>query len=238
MQIPREKVSRAKFGIGTGSGLASAPMPLPPDTALPPRIRRRLDRWLVRWGTPSLVRTLRVEFSPRLTRAFGRCYQQQKLIRLTPSLLDSQSWLLAEILCHEAAHAAVHDLHGASARPHGEEWEDLMRAAGFEPRVRIPVVVRAAGGEATRPRVAYLHRCPLCEASRRATRPMHQWRCRTCEDTRTRGRLEIERVERHAAGRRQAAAQGRRSRQRVAASNGRAKSASRGIASPRSARSR
>lgn len=161
-----------------------------PDLQIPPRLRRRLEHWLERWGTPSLNDRLRVEFSPRLRRAFGRCYQDERLIRLTPSLVGSQSHLLAEILCHEAAHAAVYERHGRTAKPHGEEWENLMRLAGFEPRVRIPVVVRSQT-RTTTDRVVYLHRCPVCSLSRRAGRPMHRWRCRSCATTRSQGRLEI-----------------------------------------------
>jgi len=113
-----------------------------PNQTLPPLVRKRLDRWLAHWGTPSLSRSLRIEWSSRLRRSFGRCYQDERLIRLTPSLRESQSFLLSEILCHEAAHAAVYELYGAVAHPHGPEWEAMMRTAGFEPRVRIPVVVR------------------------------------------------------------------------------------------------
>lgn len=159
-------------------------------TAIPPRLRRRLDRWLEHWGTPSLTSTLRVEFSPRLRRAFGRCYLEQRLIRLAVSLGDTQSWLLNEILCHEAAHAAVYEMYGDTAAPHGKEWKELLRAAGFEPRVRIPVAVHTPVRDAAR-RVFYVHRCPVCERSRRATRPMQQWRCRDCLATRSAGRLVI-----------------------------------------------
>lgn len=162
------------------------------ETAIPPRLRRRLDRWLDRWGTPALSSTLRVEFSPRLRRSFGRCYLEQRVIRLAVSLGDTQSWLLDEILCHEAAHAAVHELYGAAASPHGDEWQELMRMAGYEPRMRIPVAVHAPVRvrDASR-RVSFVHRCPVCERSRRSTRPMQQWRCRDCIDTRSAGRLVI-----------------------------------------------
>jgi predicted SprT family Zn-dependent metalloprotease len=168
--------------------LASAPMSLA-DADLPPRLKRRLAHWLDCWNVPELSATLRIEFSPRLKRAFGRCYQEDRLIRLTPSLRDTQSHLLAEILCHEAAHAAVYERHGDDAQPHGGEWEDLMRQVGFEPRVRIPVVVKSTG--AASDRVVYLHRCPNCELERHAARPMHDWRCRTCVRSRSEGRLLI-----------------------------------------------
>jgi len=191
-----------------------------PDATLPPGLRKRLDRWLARWGTPSLARTLRIEYSPRLRRAFGRCYQQERLIRLTPSLQDTQSFLLAEIVCHEAAHAAVYEVHGAEARPHGAEWEEFMRMAGFEPRVRIPVVVRSTPSRAASKRPLYLHRCPVCDRSRRAARPMHQWRCRTCSESGREGRLVIRRDESGKGVRRQAGTAAPRERRKVAAVNG------------------
>lgn len=188
------------------------------ETAIPPRLRRRLERWLDRWGTPSLASTLRIEFSPRLRRSFGRCYQEQRVIRLAASLGGSQSWLLDEILCHEAAHAAVYELHGADVPPHGEEWEELMRVAGFEPRMRIPVVVQGPSREASKGRVYYVHRCPSCERSCRATRPMQQWRCRSCLDTRSGGRLLIQRESAKRTTRRKATKSSQACRRRAMAS--------------------
>jgi len=195
--------------------LASAPMPLADEIS--PQLRRRLHRWLAKWGTPWLADSLRVEFSPRLRRAFGRCYQEEHLIRLAPSLKDSQAFLLPEILCHEAAHAAVYELHGEAARPHGGEWEELMRVAGFSPRVRIPIVVR--GNEAVASdRVMYRHHCPTCEISRSAVRPMRQWRCPTCVDEGSDGRLVILRERRSSRRHGRTTAPPRRERKRAAAS--------------------
>jgi SprT protein len=186
---------------------------------VPIHLRKRLDRWLTQWGVPSLSKTLRIEFSARLRRAFGRCYQDERLIRLTPSLLGSQSWLLAEILCHEAAHAAVYEIYGADAKPHGEQWEELMRMVGFEPRVRIPVVVKGhdAVGE---DRVLYLHHCPSCNHSRRAVRPMHKWRCRTCVDDGGHGRFVIVKHEHGSKSSRRQSERPREDRRRAVASNG------------------
>lgn len=198
--------------------VASRAMPIQ-EAPIPPRLARRLERWLRRWGTPSLVRSLRIEWSPRLRRAFGRCYQDERLIRLTPSLLDRQSHLLPEILCHEAAHAAVYQLHGPTARPHGAEWEELMRLAGFEPRVRIPVAVHNSTRRLASDRVVYLHRCPSCDLARRASRPMPLWRCRTCTGTRSGGRLVIRReAARRTSGKRGSAANRDRQRRSAAAS--------------------
>ncbi len=89
---------------------------------------------------------------------------------------------MPEVLCHEAAHAAVYERYGTNCQPHGEEWQHLMEAAGFEPRVRIPVVVRS--GSALRSAgysiAFFIHRCPVCRSSRTETRPMQRLRCANC----------------------------------------------------------
>lgn len=141
-----------------------------------------LERWLETWKVSRLSRDLRVEFSPRLRRAFGRCYQSDRLIRLTPSLIGAQSYLMDEVLCHEAAHAAVYERYGADCQPHGKEWRLMMEAAGFEPRVRIPVVVRAGSAirSAGRSAALFVHRCPVCRSSRKAPKQIHGLRCARC----------------------------------------------------------
>jgi predicted SprT family Zn-dependent metalloprotease len=73
-----------------------------------------------------------------MTRSLGRCQPEQKRIRLASWLREAPGELLAEVLCHEAAHVAVHELHGRGCRPHGSEWKSLMRAAGYDARTRIP----------------------------------------------------------------------------------------------------
>ncbi|MBI5506711.1 MAG: SprT-like domain-containing protein [Deltaproteobacteria bacterium] len=144
--------------------------------------QRLLARWLRTWKVSRLSRELRVEFSPRLRRAFGRCYQSDRLIRLTPSLLGAQSYLMTEVLCHEAAHAAVFERYGSQCQPHGQEWRELMAAVGFEARVRIPVVVRAGSQMRSAGRSAefFVLRCPVCRSSRTARRPMQSLRCTHC----------------------------------------------------------
>lgn len=171
---------------------SSLPRPVEP-LLLPEPLRVRLNQWLHLWETPALCSSLRVEVSPRMRRAFGRCYQTRRLIRLTPSLLSSQSHLLEEVLCHEAAHAAVYEKLGPSVQPHGSDWQALMRSAGFEPRIRLPFAVDCPPQPPRAKRARYLHRCPVCRLSRGASRPMHAWRCRTCIESSTKGELEIQR---------------------------------------------
>ncbi len=106
--------------------------------------------WATIWGTPGLEDRLTISFSTRMTRSLGRCQPDRAVVRLASWLREDRRELLHEVLCHEAAHAAVVELHGRGARPHGTEGKELMRAAGFDPRVRIPtpeipVSVRARG---------------------------------------------------------------------------------------------
>src|SRR3990172_3344348 len=97
-----------------------------------------ISRWAERWETPGLEHRLEISFSPRLRSSLGRCAPGKREIRLAQFLIDASEALVFEALCHEAAHAAVYEIHGRCARPHGPEWRALMRAAGFEPRTRIP----------------------------------------------------------------------------------------------------
>jgi SprT protein len=152
-----------------------------------------IARWAVLWRVPGLEQRLTVSFSPRLRRSLGRCVPAKRIVRLNVRLLHATAALLEEVLCHEVAHVAVHELHVTRCRPHGPEWAALMRAAGFEPRVRARLshdaqsVVRPARAD----RPLYEHRCPVCQAVRMARRPVPQWRCAACLAARLDGRLLI-----------------------------------------------
>ena len=104
--------------------------------------RAPLQQWLAAWSslwrTPDLPDRVHIVFSNRLRSSLGRCSPRTGSIRLNPGLLEADPAILREVVCHEAAHVAAWLLHGRRARPHGREWKDLMRAAGYEPRVRWP----------------------------------------------------------------------------------------------------
>jgi SprT protein len=86
----------------------------------------------------------RVEFPPidirfdLSGRAAGmyRVRQGRRCIRYNPYILARYfDEGLAETVPHEVAHYATDVLFGlANIRPHGAEWQDLMRALGAEPR--------------------------------------------------------------------------------------------------------
>ena len=126
--------------------------------------------------------------------SLGRCLASQGEIRIAQFLLNGPPGLLEEVLCHEVAHAAAAAKFGARIRPHGTEWRDLMRDAGFEPRTRIPDTELPHDTlAATRRRVFWRHRCPICEASRIAGRPVRGWRCAKCLAAGLGGQLDIRR---------------------------------------------
>ena len=144
------------------------------------RLNRWSKQWGCRWKLPGLKDRIIVEFSPRLRVSLGRSYPQRGLVRLNLSL-KTEDALLREVLCHEVAHVAVFELHGTKCRPHGTEWQTLVRTAGFEPHVRCKHV----GSQAAQQFVArvvpfFEHRCPVCQAVRHARRRMSRWRCAAC----------------------------------------------------------
>ncbi|MEI8360441.1 MAG: SprT family zinc-dependent metalloprotease [Deltaproteobacteria bacterium] len=109
------------------------------------------------WARPGLEETITIELSTRLTRAIGRAMPRSRRIRLAATVAEAPDTTIAEILCHEVAHIVAWDLFGASARPHGREWAALMRAAGFEPRIRLARLHRrdAPGSTSTAARSAW-----------------------------------------------------------------------------------
>jgi SprT protein len=147
--------------------------------------------WSAAWGVPELPSRVRISFSQRLQRSLGRCSPSTGWIRLNPGLLDGAPEALREVVCHEAAHVAAWLLHGRRARAHGSEWKDLMRLAGYAPRVRwaessVPESVRVR-----RSAVVYVHSCPVCSAHWVARRSVPAWRCGTCRDAGRAGRLTV-----------------------------------------------
>jgi SprT protein len=166
----------------------SQPQPAPP----PVPHAAWLEEWAAAWRVPSLPSTVRIEFSRRLRHALGKCTLRSGSIRLNAGLLGAAPEVIREVVCHEAAHAAAWMLHGESARPHGPEWKDLMRRAGYEPRVRWPAAaVPESVRRLDRAAILYVHACPDCRAYRLARRRFSAWRCARCRTAGREGRLEI-----------------------------------------------
>jgi SprT protein len=148
------------------------------------------------WGVRGLEKRVQVEVSSRLSASLARYYATQGVIRIASSVvLSGAGPILREVLGHEAAHLAVHLLHGDRAKPHGPEWISLMQMAGLEPRLRIPIAEIRESAPSHRVRtVRWEHRCPVCHVRRLAAQPVHRWRCAACRDSGLSGELVIRRI--------------------------------------------
>lgn len=149
-----------------------------------------IQRWERVWDAPGLTERITCEWSPRLRRSLGRAYPERMLIRLSLLLQEPEfAWLFREVLCHEAAHLAVHHIHGSRAA-HGDEWRELVRRAGYEPRssYRTDSLPECRVHDSVR----YDHICPICHAKRSAKLPQPAWRCVACQNAGLDGELIIQ----------------------------------------------
>jgi SprT protein len=127
--------------------------------------------------------------------SLGLCAPKRRELRIARFVVDGPRDLLLEVLCHEAAHAAVYEIHGRRVRPHGREWRGLMKAAGYEPRARLPAGALDGRFGSVVSRVVWEHRCNVCQAQRQAGRPVREWRCVRCRASGREGSLTITRCE-------------------------------------------
>ena len=139
----------------------------------------------------------------RLTRSLGRYSGDLSVIELRADVARWPARRLRPLLIHELAHAAVLQRHGTSVRPHGREWQSLMKCAGVQVAAQAMAGCRPwvkSGGRSVpaRPSSAslavssqYEHRCPVCHMVRLAKRPVPRWRCRDCVNAGLEGRLII-----------------------------------------------
>ena len=163
----------------------------------PPPLAASLSATLARlaaiWCCPWLSQVTVTFVEPRRA-SLGSSNSNLRSIRLDVRLRRRPA-LLAEAVCHEAAHLVSFDRSRGKGRPHGPEWRSLVRAAGFEARIRLPRL----GADATPlrpPRRAHRfeHSCPVCHATRFAARRMSAWRCANCVLNGLEGLLEIRRI--------------------------------------------
>lgn len=156
-------------------------------------VHDHLERWARLWKVPELAREIDVRFDRCLRTSLGSCSPARRAIRLHPDLKAAPPDLLLEVLCHEFAHIATTVLHGGSQQPHGQEWAKLVRAAGYEPRVRLAAPLASqldtpdarldtdtASGRPDDRAILYEHSCPVCHYSRIARRHVPSWRCPEC----------------------------------------------------------
>jgi len=133
------------------------------------------------WGVENLDTQISVRFSARFRSSLGRCAPASGEIRLAACLKEADPDLLREALTHEAAHAAAYQIHGRTPRPHGPEWRELMRRAGYEPRARIPAeLLEKLYPIRPMNKAKWQHQCPVCQMTRVAHTAARRWRCAMC----------------------------------------------------------
>ena len=158
-------------------------------------LRDSVVQWAQLWGVPGLGSAVALRISSRFQRSLGSYRASRAEITLAAWLVDGPTKLLEEVLCHEAAHAAVHLVHGDRVRPHGQEWRDFMARAEVPARVRIPASELPDSRRTALAKVrVWEHRCPVCQATRFARTRVTRWRCSRCRDEGRSGELSIERV--------------------------------------------
>jgi predicted SprT family Zn-dependent metalloprotease len=165
------------------------------EQAFSPTIANCAESWFAVWDLANLATDVRVRFSKRMIRAVGRCYPARRLVTLAAAVPEMENDQILNVLCHEFAHIAAYMRFGRAIRPHGIEWQTLMRAAGFRPSVRFSDPAGLALMQArAAPRTQYLHICPLCGAQRITARRMLRWRCGACYEIGREGKLQIIRL--------------------------------------------
>lgn len=157
------------------------------------RLRIAIKRWAETWSLPDLPDTVHVDLNRRLRTRVGRYCPAGHRIEVGPRFLALRS-RKAEVLAHELAHAATRRLHPRAAKPHGPEWRRLVRAIGFEPLVRLGGTTTPRTVPGTGEMARYQHRCPVCQMTRWARKPVTAWRCRSCAAAGLPGVLEINRM--------------------------------------------
>lgn len=154
---------------------------------------RRLGCAVKSWDGYGSQTRLTVDFNPRLRTKIARFLPDQNRIEVGPRFVDLRRHR-GEVLVHEFAHAAVRSLHGPRAKPHGKEWQLLMKKAGFKPkpalRTTLPVVRRDSNVSTKH----YLHTCPVCQMQQIARKPVRAWRCRACVNAGLAGDLVVHRM--------------------------------------------
>jgi predicted SprT family Zn-dependent metalloprotease len=92
-------------------------------------------RCCIVWGCSRLVREVNIDFSEDSNAALGTLnLRTMKIVLNGILLLEQNTPLLHETLCHELAHAAAAIRYGTGIKDHGMEWCEYMEKAGFRPR--------------------------------------------------------------------------------------------------------
>jgi predicted SprT family Zn-dependent metalloprotease len=162
-------------------------------TTLPSSLMDAIRRWFSLWGLAGLEQSIKISFSSRIHRVLGRCYAKRRRINIAARVRQMPLSILEEVVCHECAHLAAVQLYGENCRPHGREWAQLVRSAGFEPHRRLLLDGNDISTPSRRRSCVYVHFCPVCQTERVGRRAVRTWRCADCRALGLDGLLEIRR---------------------------------------------
>jgi predicted SprT family Zn-dependent metalloprotease len=163
------------------------------------RLERTLRHWAKLWGVPDLSDRITFHHNARLRTTIARWLIESSCLEVSTRFFELRCDH-REILCHELAHAAASRIHGRGVRPHGREWRELMRKAGYEPRAHRASELKTHASPSDIPsRLIYEHRCAVCHAVRYGKKPVKSWRCVECVGAGLAGHLTIKVVP-HGAG--------------------------------------
>lgn len=137
-----------------------------------------IERYARLWDFPELEEVVSLRFSARLKKSWARTNLATNTITLASELKDDRG-RLSDVLCHELAHVVSHERVGRAEGPHGPTWRRLVLDAGGDPAVRLADRKATTTKPDSAPR-RFLHRCPTCDFSRVARRPIPAWRCADC----------------------------------------------------------
>lgn len=116
----------------------------------------------------------------------GVAYLQRNLLRFNRQLyLENAAHFLQQTVAHEVAHLIAHQLYGPAIRPHGEQWQAIMRGVYELPADRCHTYRITQ-----KPRQRYIYRCQCpgqefsFTAQRHAlVRKGRRYLCRSCRAT-------------------------------------------------------
>ena len=116
----------------------------------------------------------------------GVAHLQENLLRFNAQLYrDNREHFLQQTVAHEVAHLVAHQLFGPRIKPHGEEWQSIMRSV-----YQLPADRCHHSEVQRRPGTRYLYRCQCPDGEFPFTAQRHtlvgkgrRYLCRRCKST-------------------------------------------------------
>jgi predicted SprT family Zn-dependent metalloprotease len=162
-------------------------------------LAKTVRQWAKLWRLPELPGGITIRQNARLRSTLARWVIESNCVEVSTRFFE-RCRDHREILCHELAHAVAVRISGRVVRPHGPEWCDLMRKAGFEPKAHCTSDRRVRASTSDfRAQLVFEHRCPICHAVRYGRKSVKSWRCVECVNAGLPGHLIIRVVPRDGA---------------------------------------